>query len=234
MTAGDVNRLSRLDAESGSNRTRSQIVAGVSVPDTPLVQKALEYARRESEPYLFNHVVRSWLFAARLGQIQNIDHDTEVVAIGTLLHDITLNERFDGPRRFEVEGADLARTFARQSGLDDRRAQLIWDSVALNSTPSIGLYKEAEVALSTAGICLDVIGLQYEVIPAREIARIVKEFPRLDMKRRMTRCFCHIAETRPETTYDNFIRDFGERYVFGYRARVPSSDDLVSNAPFEE
>jgi hypothetical protein len=234
MTAGDVNRLSRLDAESGSNRTRSQIVAGVSVPDTPLVQKALEYARRESEPYLFNHVVRSWLFAARLGQIQNIDHDTEVVAIGTLLHDITLNERFDGPRRFEVEGADLARTFARQSGLDDRRAQLIWDSVALNSTPSIGLYKEAEVALSTAGICLDVIGLQYEVIPAREITRIVEEFPRLDMKRRMTRCFCHIAETRPETTYDNFIRDFGERYVFGYRARVPSSDDLVSNAPFEE
>jgi hypothetical protein len=234
MTAGDVNRLSRLDAESGSNRTRSQVVAGVSVPDTPLVQKALEYARRESEPYLFNHVVRSWLFAARLGQIQNIDHDAEVVAVGTLLHDIMLNERFEGPRRFEVEGADLARTFARQSGLDDRRAQLIWDSVALNSTPSIGLYKEAEVALSTAGICLDVIGLQYEVIPAREITRIVEEFPRLDMKRRMTRCFCHIAETRPETTYDNFIRDFGERYVFGYRARVPSSDDLVSNAPFEE
>jgi hypothetical protein len=234
MTAGDVNRLSRLDAESGSNRTRSQIVAGVSVPDTPLVQKALEYARRESEPYLFNHVVRSWLFAARLGQIQNIDHDAEVVAVGTLLHDIMLNERFEGPRRFEVEGADLARTFARQSGVDDRRAQLIWDSVALNSTPSIGLYKEAEVALSTAGICLDVIGLQYEVIPAREITRIVEEFPRLDMKRRMTRCFCHIAETRPETTYDNFIRDFGERYVFGYRARVPSSDDLVSNAPFEE
>jgi hypothetical protein len=234
MTAGDVDRLSRLDAESGSNRTRSQVVAGVSVPDTPLVQKALEYARRESEPYLFNHVVRSWLFAARLGQIQNIDHDAEVVAVGTLLHDIMLNERFEGPRRFEVEGADLARTFARQSGVDDRRAQLIWDSVALNSTPSIGLYKEAEVALSTAGICLDVIGLQYEVIPAREITRIVEEFPRLDMKRRMTRCFCHIAETRPETTYDNFIRDFGERYVFGYRARVPSSDDLVSNAPFEE
>ena len=214
------------------NGTTSRILAGVSVPDTPLVQQALEYARRECEAYLFNHVVRSWLFAARLGQLRNIDHDAEVVAVGTLLHDITLNERFDGPRRFEVEGADLARIFSRKGGVDERRAQLIWDSVALNSTPSIGLYKEAEVALCTAGICLDVVGLKYETIPEAEIARIVGEFPRLEMKRRMTKCFCHIAQTHPETTYDNFARDFGERFVPGYRA--PSSVDFVSNAPFEE
>ena len=212
--------------------TTSRILAGVSVPDTTLVQQALEYARRECEAYLFNHVVRSWLFAARLGQLGNIDHDAEVVAVGTLLHDITLNERFDGPRRFEVEGADLARTFSRQAGVDERRAQLIWDSVALNSTPSIGLYKEAEVALCTAGVCLDVVGLNYDTIPAAEIARIVGEFPRLDMKRRMTRCICHIAQTHPETTYDNFARDFGERFVPGYQA--PSSVDSVSNAPFDE
>lgn len=214
------------------NPTSNRMLAGVSVPDTPLVQRALDYARRESEPYLFNHVVRSWLFAARIGELRSIDHDAEVVAVGTLLHDITLNERFNGPRRFEVEGADLARVFAQGAGVDERRTQLIWDSVALNSTPSIGLYKEAEVALCTAGVCLDVVGLQYEIVPAAEIATIVKEFPRLDMKRRMTRCFCHIAKARPETTYDNFVRDFGERYIDGYRA--PSSVDLVSNAPFEE
>jgi hypothetical protein len=214
--------------------TFSRMLAGVVVPDTPLVRKAIDYARDESEQYLFNHVVRSWLFAVRIAQIKGISHDPEVVALGTLLHDITLNDRFNGPRRFEVEGADLARTFARKSGVNERRAQLIWDSVALNSTPSIGLYKEAEVSLCTAGICLDVVGLQYDLIPAHEIATIVAAFPRMDMKRRMTRCFCHIAETVPETTYDNFVRDFGERFVYGYRARIPSSDDLVTNAPFEE
>jgi hypothetical protein len=48
----------------------------------------------------------------------------------------------------------------------------------------------------------------------------------------MTRCFCHIAETRPETTYDNFVRDFGERCVPGYKP--PSSVDLVAGAPFAE
>jgi len=31
---------------------------------------------------------------------QNIEHDAEVVALGTLLHDITLNKHFVGPRRF--------------------------------------------------------------------------------------------------------------------------------------
>lgn len=209
-----------------------RFLAGISVPDTALVGSAIRYAREKCEPYLFNHVARSWLFATRIGQLRSIEHDQEVVALGTLLHDITLNERFAGPRRFEVEGADLARTFAIESGVDRSRAQLIWDSVALNSTPSIAFYKEAEVALCTAGIALDVIGWQHEQFPAAEMTRIVGEFPRLDMKKRMSRCFCHIAETHAETTYDNFIRDFGERFVSGYKAR--STVDLVMNAPFNE
>jgi hypothetical protein len=216
------------------NMTDSAIrnLAGVAVPDTPLVASAIAYAKDNCEPYLFNHVVRSWLFAARIGQLRNVDHDAEVVALGTLLHDITLNERFVGPRRFEVEAADLARTFARQAGVDGRRAQLIWDSVALNSTASIALYKETEVALCTAGVILDVIGWGYEVIPSEEMMTILGEFPRLDLQKRMSRCFCHIAETRPETTYDNFVRDFGERFVSGYKA--PSVVDVFMNAPFTE
>jgi hypothetical protein len=217
---------------TGMNGISNRAFAGISVADTPVVDRAIEYARQKSEPYLFNHVVRSWLFAARIGQIQNIAHDAEVVAVGTLLHDITLNQNFSGPRRFEVEAADLARAFAKELGLDERRAQLIWDSVALNSTASIGLYKEPEVALCTAGVCLDVVGLQYSLIPFAEMTRIIEAFPRLAMKQQMARCFCHIAEVAPETTYDNFTRDFGERFVSGYKVR--SAVDLVMNAPFEE
>jgi hypothetical protein len=213
--------------------TETRIVAGISVSDTPVIDRAVDYARSACEPYLFNHVMRSWLFAVRTAQLQGIEHDGEVVALGTLLHDITLNERFAGPRRFEVEAADLACGFAVDAGLDRRRAQMIWDAVALNSTPSIGLYKEAEIALCTTGICLDVVGFQYSLIPAAEMRAIVAEFPRLGMKKKMTGCFCHIARTRPETTYDNFVRDFGERLVPGY-AVPASSVDLVAQAPFDE
>ena len=42
----------------------ARVIAGISVPDSPLVADALEYAQRLCEPYLFNHAVRSWLFAA--------------------------------------------------------------------------------------------------------------------------------------------------------------------------
>ena len=200
--------------------------------DTPLVTRALGLARTHSEPFLFNHAVRSWLFAARLGQLQGIAHDAEVVAVGSLLHDLGLTTSFTGQRRFEIEGADAARAFAREQGLDDRRVQLIWDTVALNSTPSIALHKEPEVALCTAGIGLDYGGPQYDQIPSDEMENILTEFPRLDMKRCFTDSVCGIIKTKPETTYDNFARDFGERFVPGYKP--VSTVDYLLNSPFKE
>jgi hypothetical protein len=205
--------------------------AKINVPATALTDQAIEYARRSCEPYLFNHAMRSWLFAVRLGQLRQIEHDAEVVALGTLLHDITLNERFAGPRRFEIEAADLARGFARNAGLAVNRAELVWDCVALNSTPSIALYKKPDVSLCTAGIALDIIGLNRDHIPNDELDAILVEFPRLEIKRKVTERFCAIARDHPDTTYDNFLRDYGMRLVPGYQA--PSVVDLVMSAPFD-
>ncbi|HEY9383399.1 MAG TPA: HD domain-containing protein [Gemmatimonadales bacterium] len=210
---------------------KTRVLGGITVSDTPLIAQALDHARTQSEPYLFNHAVRSWLFAVRLAQLQGIDHDAEVVAVGTLLHDIALTPGFTGPRRFEIEGADAARSFARQHGLAEDRARLIWDSVALNSTPSIGLYKEPEVALCTAGIGVE-FGFQYDRIPPNEMRSILTTFPRLAMKRRFVDSICRVVKARPETTYDNFAGDFGERFVPGYTR--PSTVDYLLDAPFEE
>ena len=209
----------------------TRVLGGVTVIDTPLVARAMELARTHSEPYLFNHSVRSWLFAVRLGQLQGIAHDEEVVAVSSLLHDLGLTDGFTGPKRFEIEGADAARAFAREQGLDDRRVQLIWDTVALNSTPSIAFYKETEVALCTAGIALDWGGFQYDRVPPEEMKDILTAFPRLDMKRCFTHSVCQIVKTKPETTYDNFARDFGARFVEGYKE--PSTVDILMNSPFE-
>lgn len=87
--------------------------------------------------------------------------------------------------------------FARHEGLDDGRAQLIWDGVALNSTPSIALYKEAEIALATMGIGLDWGGWGYEALTEAQVAAIIETFPRLEMKQKFTRAVCRIVETRP-------------------------------------
>jgi len=235
---GNANERGEREMSASATELRTQpdvvtrLLAGVSVPDTPLISRAIEFARERSEPYLFNHVMRSWIFAALIAQRQQTAHDGEVLAVTTILHDIGLAEAFDGPLRFEVEGANAARAFARQEGVDDRRAQLIWDGVALNSTVSIALYKEAEVALATMGIGLDWGGFGYEALTDKEVAEIIEAFPRLGMKERFTQAVCRIVETRPTTTYDNFARDFGERFVPGYKAA--STVDYLLNSPFKE
>jgi hypothetical protein len=210
----------------------TRAIAGVVVPDTPFVSRAIEYARLHSERFLFNHVMRSWLFAVAIAKQRKVEHDGEVLAAATLLHDLGLAKAFSGPLRFEVEGANAARKFAQDEGIDGRRAQLIWDGVALNSTPSIALYKDLEVSLCTAGIGLDWGGWGYDSLAAPQLAEILEAFPRLEMKQRFARAVCGIVETRPETTYDNFARDFGQRFVPGYQ--YPSTVDLLMNAPFSE
>lgn len=207
-------------------------LAGIIVPDTPLVARAIDYAREQTEPYLFNHSMRSWLFASAIAQLKGAPHDAEVLAVATLLHDIGLAKAFDGPLRFEVEGANAAREFARAQGVAEGRAEVIWDVVALNSTPSIALYKKGDVALSTMGIGLDWGGFGYELLPAARVAAIVDAFPRLEMKQRFTRDVCRIVQTRPDSTYDNFARDFGERFVPGYQR--PSTVDFLLGSPFKE
>lgn len=207
-------------------------MAGVRVPDSPLITQALEYAQGLSEPYLFNHAVRSWLFAEAIGRTRGIDYDREVVAIGTILHDIGLTAGVSGPHRFEVNGANAVRSFIQGHGLSERRAQLIWDLVALNSTPSLALHKEPEVAVGTMGIGLDFGGFFAELIPSAERAVILQEYPRLKMKTQFTDACCRLVAAKPETSSDNFLRDFGERFVSGYKP--VSTVDLLMNAPFEE
>ena len=207
-------------------------MAGVRVPDSPLIAAAVEYAQRVSEPYLFNHSVRSWLFAETIGRIRGIEYDREVVAIGTLLHDIGLTAGVSGANRFEVNGADAARSFIKGEGVSDRRAQLIWDLVALNSTPSLALHKEPEVAVGTMGIGLDYGGFGLELIPSADMTEILQAFPRLSMKTKFADACCRLVTARPETSSDNFLRDFGERFVPGYKP--VSAVDLLMNAPFQE
>ena len=220
-------RSAPIDVES-----RTRLVAGVSVADSPLVAAAIEYAQRLSEPYLFNHAMRSWLFAESIGRIRGVVYDGEVVAIGTILHDIGLTTSVSGPNRFEVNGADAALSFIKGKGLSDRRAQLIWDLVALNSTPSLALHKEPEVAVGTMGIGLDYSGFGVEALPAGDVERILGTFPRLRMKQRFAETCCRLVTAKPDTSYDNFLRDFGERFVAGYK--TVSTVDLLMNAPFDD
>lgn len=206
-------------------------LSGLAAPNSPLIDRAIAYSRQQYDPCLFNHVIRSWLFAVRIARTRRAQVDDEVIAISVLMHDLGLTPAFAGPDRFEVEGANAARAFALQHGVDRRRGQLIWDSVALHAIPSIHAHKEPEVALCGAGVGVDHEGRGLEQIPADELCVILDAFPRLDLKRVLKSCFCQLAQTKPAASHEGLVREFASRFVAGYRSA--SAADAILSAPFE-
>jgi hypothetical protein len=207
-------------------------LAGIKVVDTSLVRDAIDLARSSSERYLFNHVMRSWLFAVVIAEETKSALDPEILALSTVLHDLGMTDRYGAAERFEVDSANAARTFLKERGIAAPQAQLVWDSIALHTTRSIALHKEPEVVMTHSGIAADVIGAGLDLIPQEKARAILTEFPRLAMKKEFRDCLSGIVRRKPATTYDNVLRDIGVRYVEGFAA--PSFADLLENAPFAE
>ena len=210
----------------------STFLAGIKVADSALIHDAIELAKNSSSPFLFNHVMRSWLFGVLIAEGAQPAPDSEILAVSAVLHDLGLTDRFAAQDRFEVDGANAARSFLKDRGIPIQQIQLVWDAIALHTTRSIALHKEPEVAVTHAGIAVDVIGAGLDLIPQDKLRAILMEFPRLSMKTEFQACLCSQVRQKPETTYDNVLRDIGTRYVDGYTA--PSFADLLQNASFAE
>jgi hypothetical protein len=208
------------------------VLAGIKVLDTPLVRDAIELSRSSLEPYLFNHVMRSWLFAILLSGGADPAPDPELLAVSAVLHDLGLTERYTAENRFEVDGANAARAFLKGRGISTQQTQVVWDAIALHTTPSIAPHKEPEVAMTHLGISVDVIGIGLDRIPQDKQRSILTEFPRLAFKNQFKESLCNVVRNKPATSFDNVLRDFGKRYVAGFTA--PSFADLFANAPFSE
>ena len=113
-----------------------------------------------------------------------------------------------------------------------RQIQLVWDAIALHTTPTLALHKEPEVVMTHSGIAVDVLGAGLDRIPQDKQRAILSEFPRLAFKDQFKGCLCSVVRQKPMTTMDNVLRDFGIRYVEGFA--LPNFADLVANAPFSE
>ena len=208
------------------------VFAGIKVPDTTLVIDAMELARGLLEPFLFNHVMRSWLFGVVLSEGAEHAPDAELLAVAAVLHDLGLTDRYTGANRFEVDGANAARVFLSDQGISAHQMQLVWDAIALHTTPTLALHKEPEVVMVHSGIAVDVLGVGLDRIRQDKQRAILSEFPRVAFKTQFKGCLCNVVRQKPMTTIDNILRDFGIRYVEGFAP--PNFADLVANAPFSE
>src|SRR6266403_6331796 len=154
----------------------------LKLPDSGAVRDAYAQAQAESPAWLFNHVMRSWFYGAKLAQRRALTPDAELVAVAVLLHDVGLARGGAPDRRFEVVGADIGRAFALSHDMGERRAEGIWDSIALHTTASIAQHKGTDVACCQNGIVCDYGGLGYSELSDENGKIILSAYPRLGMK----------------------------------------------------
>ncbi|MFH9093357.1 HD domain-containing protein [Streptomyces albidoflavus] len=192
-------------------------VAGVRVPDTRLAAEATELVRETAPELIYHHSRRVYYFGALRGKRRGLSYDPELLYLGAMFHDLGLGEEYrNSGRRFEVDNADEARRFLAARAVPEDSIRRVWTAIALHTTPGIPEFMEPEVALVTAGVEYDVLGLGYDSLDEADRTAIVARHPRPDFKRRILAAFTEGIAPKPETTFGNVKADVLAHFVPGF------------------
>ncbi|AXQ55964.1 HD domain-containing protein [Streptomyces koyangensis] len=192
-------------------------VAGVRVPDTRLAAEATELVRETAPELIYHHSRRVYYFGALRGRRRGLSYDPELLYLGAMFHDLGLGEEYrNSGRRFEVDSADEARRFLAARAVPEDSIRRVWTAIALHTTPGIPEFMEPEVALVTAGVEYDVLGLGYDSLDEADRTAIVARHPRPDFKRRILAAFTEGVAPKPETTFGNVKADVLAHFVPGF------------------
>lgn len=211
---------------------------GINGFSTPMVEKAIAYAKEHCDDMTIGHVMRSahWatIIAKKIPAFADGSVDMEVVIVGGILHDMGWSKNKDlisAHKRFEVDGADIARSFIQKcksegggefAGWDTTRIQRLWDAIVLHTTPSISMYAAPEVALMGMGVSADFAGPNFphgpghdNLISLEEYRAGMTAYPRVGFTSAgFTKLMCGMCQTKPHTTFDNFVGYFGCKFGF--------------------
>ena len=188
-------------------------IAGIAIPDTPLVREITEFIRASESDLLFNHSRRVFLFGALQGHRRGLQPNLELLYAGAMFHDLGLTERYRTSMvRFEVDGANAARDFLLERGVDKADADRVWLSIALHTTPGVPEFLEPEIALVTAGVETDVLGIGRDDLSPEALAAVTAAHPRPDFKQRILSAFNDGMKHRPQTTSGTCNDDVLERF----------------------
>lgn len=185
------------------------IAKDAAIPDSKLARAITEHIRDTETDLLFNHSSRVYHFGALAGVHRGLKFDRELLYAGAMFHDIGL---MPGHRstdeRFEVDGAHAARSFLRSHGISEEDAYTVWTAIALHTTPGVPQHMHSVVALVTAGVEMDVLGLTYDQYSDAEREAVVRAFPRSPkFKEDIIQAFYDGIRHRPDTTFGNVKAD---------------------------
>jgi hypothetical protein len=186
-----------------------ETIAGIRIPDSAMARNATQLVRDTETDLLFHHSRRVFLFGALAGQRKELAYDPELLYIGAMFHDMGLQAPYStATNRFEVDGANAARSFLAGYGIHEADIDLVWDAIALHTTPGIPQFKKPVVALVTAGVEMDVLGLAYDEFTEEQRIAVVRAQPReANFKEAIIETFARGTIFKPDTTFGNVKAD---------------------------
>jgi HD superfamily phosphodiesterase len=184
-------------------------LAGIRIPDSKLAREIMELVRDTEPSLLFHHSSRVYYWGALAGKRRGLKFDPELLYAGAMFHDMGLTHQHSSAReRFEVDGANVARDFLRSHSVPERDVETVWTAISLHTTPGIPQHMHPVVALVTAGVEMDVLGLAYSEYSDAERRAVVEAHPRTDhFKENIIQAFYDGIKHKPETTFGNVKAD---------------------------
>jgi hypothetical protein len=194
---------------SGITNAIPRPVAGVTVPDSKLAHEVTELVRDTESPLLFRHSSRVYYWGALTGKRRGLRFDPELLYAGAMFHDMGLTPGYaSADERFEVDGANAARDFLQSRGIAERDIETVWTAIALHTTPGIPQHMHPVIALLTAGVEMDVLGIAFSQFTDAEREAVVRAHPRTGrFKEEIIQAFYDGIHHKPETTFGNVKAD---------------------------
>jgi hypothetical protein len=189
--------------------SQAALISGITVPGSKLAHEITEFIRDTESTLLFNHSSRVYYFGALAGRRRGFKFDAELLYAGAMFHDVGLVPTYSSDTdRFEVDGANAAREFLRGHNISEQDIERVWTAIALHTTPGIPQYMHPIVALLTAGVEMDVLGIDYTSFTDSDRNAVVQAFPRTThFKEDILQAFYDGIKHKPETTFGNVKAD---------------------------
>jgi hypothetical protein len=182
----------------------SLTINGIGIPDSQLAREITDLVRDTESPLLFHHSSRVYYFAALAGKRRGLSFDPELLYAGAMFHDMGLTPQHRSAHlRFEVDGANVARDFLHSHGIAQADVDTVWTAIALHTTPGIPEHMHPVVALVTAGVEMDVLGIDYGHFGDQEREAVVQAH----FKEAIIQTFYDGIRHKPETTFGNVKAD---------------------------
>ncbi|TWG89203.1 UTP:GlnB (protein PII) uridylyltransferase [Cupriavidus gilardii J11] len=197
----------------------TEIIAGIRIPDSAMARAATQLVRDTEDDLLYNHSRRVFLWGALTGERRQLRYDPELLYIGAMFHDMGLTPAYASEGfRFEVDGANAARDFLQGYGIPERDIEDVWTAIALHTTPGVPEHMRPTIALVTAGVEMDVLGLCYHDFTPGQREHVCAHHPREhNFKESIIDHFAEGTRRKPHTTFGNVKADVLALKDPGYR-----------------